>query len=147
MYLNVFPYTLIIYKASKNVFYHLFEYIFYHLFGSIIFWRDSIQSIKEGVSTFIWMYLFLPWYYAEYQRKCSIIYLNQFSSAVILRRPPNKAIHNIFAGVILWHDTRRAPKNVFYHLLDYILCITPNKMLHYFKCALEIIYNPSHKTI
>ena len=52
MNLNFFPSELILCRPSKKVLHNLFE--------CICFWRDSIQSIKESVPTYILM-VFL-WY-------------------------------------------------------------------------------------
>ena len=93
IYLNVY---------SSAVIHCLFEYIFLCYI--------SIQSIKVSAeiicisSKTLLQYLFkwynyLLWVYAELQRRCCTIFLNAYSSAVILYRISKKLLHYFFQCV------------------------------------------------
>ena len=87
-------------RESNKVLRYLFECIFVCC--------DYTQFIKEGVTTYTWMYPTIIWLFADHQIRCCTIYLDVFSSSMIL-------------------------------------CRASNMVLHYFKCALEMIYNKFSK--
>ena len=145
IYLDVLTSVVIIYRAPKKLFCHQFECIFHC--------RSSMKKIKKCVPQYIWRCTPLPWIYAEHQRKCSTIYLNVFSSAVILCRSSNKVFHHLFEYIILWCDYMKTIKKGaalfiwMHHPLLWLYADHSNKVLHYFKLVPEIIYNPFFKTV
>ena len=75
---------IIICIALKKVLYYLFE--------CILLFYNYMQSIKEGVSLFICMYFTMPWFYEEHQRSCFTLYLNVYSSTMIIWRASKKGV-------------------------------------------------------
>ena len=78
---------------------------FHYLFECILLFHDSMQSTKEGVVLFIWMYFLLPWLYVEHQRRCCTIYLNVSPSVVIICIASNKVFKYLFGCILLWCDS------------------------------------------
>ena len=95
----------------------------------------SIQSIKEGVGLFVWICFTLLWFYTEHQIRCLTIYLIVFSSAVILRRSPNKVLHHSFECICFCHDSMQSIKKGVAPFIWTIFTLTLYYVYHQRRCS------------
>ena len=120
--------------------------MFHHIFEFILLCLNNIKSIREGVALFIWMYFPLPWFYAEHQRRCCTMYLNVFSSTMIIFRSPKKVLDYLFeciSVVILCKSSKKVLRHFYLNAFSssVFICRESKKVLHHLLWWIILFYD------